>query len=134
MSNEHDSNTAQHNILVVENDDADLLLLKKQLDRIWPKSKVLAVESLQEAYKAYRDNKVDLVLLDLNLPDGHGPATVGEMRKINRSVPIIVVTGLKTDVAVSEALKLGANNVVLKSQISHPDFVNVLEQNVRSTE
>lgn len=92
----------------------------------------MAVQSLQKAYETYRNHQVDLTLLDLNLPDGYGALTVKEMRKFNKSVPIIVVTGFGTNMTVYDALKMGANNVVLKSQITDPDFVNILEQNVYS--
>lgn len=119
-----------YKILIVEDNDADLLLLKKQLQKIWPNSRTLAAKSVQDAYLAYKNNSVDLVLLDLNLPDGYGPSTVKEVRKFYKSAPIIVITGIGTSLTVSESLRFGANNVVLKSQIYNADFVNVLEQNV----
>lgn len=119
-----------HNILIVEDETPDQVLLKKRLEEIWPNSKTLAVKSLQEAYDVYKKNNFDLVLLDLNLPDGYGPSTVQEVRKFNKSVPVIVITGLGTNLTVDETLKLGANNVVLKSQIMNEDFANILQQNV----
>lgn len=118
-----------HNVLIVEDDEADMLLLQRQLRQIWPDSKVLAVRSLRDAYEAYRKNNVDLFLLDLNLPDGYGPQTVHEVRKLSKQIPIVVVTGLGNSITVSEALRLGANNVVLKSQIMDPDFADILQQN-----
>ena len=118
-----------HNILIVEDDAADLLLLKKQLTKIWPESKIMAVRSIKDAYDVYKKNNVDLFLLDLNLPDGYGPQTVHEVRKLDKRTPIIVVTGLGNSITVNEALRLGANNVVLKSQIMDSDFANILEQN-----
>lgn len=118
-----------HNVLIVEDDEADALLLQRQLRLIWPDSKVLAVKSLRDAYEVYRKNNVDLFLLDLNLPDGYGPQTVHEVRKFSKQIPIVVVTGLGNSITVSEALRLGANNVVLKSQIMDPDFADILQQN-----
>ena len=116
-------------ILLVEDEDADMYLMKKTIQKLWQDCDIVGVKSVQEAYKEYKEKNFDLVLLDLNLPDGFGSATVQEVRRFNKSVPIVVVTGVGTSVIVDEALKKGANNVVLKSQIGQPDFRNILEQN-----
>ena len=117
--------------MVVEDNEADRFVISRKLSSVMPESRLIHSGSLGEAYAAYMKNEVDLVLLDLNLPDGYGPQTVTEVRRFNKSVPIIVVTGAETDNIVYESLRMGANNVVLKSQIEMPDFVNVLEQNIR---
>ncbi len=117
-------------ILLVEDEDADMYLLKKAIHNFWSDCDIIAVKSLHEAYQKYREKNFDLVLLDLNLPDGFGPSTVQEIRRFNKSMPIVVVTGMGTTVTVDESLKMGANNVVLKSQLNHPDFKNILKQNV----
>ena len=119
------------NVMVVEDNEADRFVISRKLSSVMPESRLIHSGSLGEAYAAYMKNEVDLVLLDLNLPDGYGPQTVTEVRRFNKSVPIIVVTGAETDNIVYESLRMGANNVVLKSQIEMPDFVNVLEQNIR---
>ena len=116
------------NILVIEDDDADAALIKKQVEALWPKSMVLPVKSLQDAYKTFKNEQINLFLLDLNLPDAMGPKTVAAVRKFNKKVPIVVITGMGTDLTVREALKLGANHVVLKSSIMDPDFKQILKE------
>lgn len=119
-----------YQILIVEDNEADQVLLKKQLQKLWPNSKTMVVKSVQDAYVTYMQNNVDLVLLDLNLPDGYGPATVREVRRFNKSIPIIVITGLGNRLTVDEALRLGASNVVMKSQIMDTYFTDILEEHV----
>jgi CheY-like chemotaxis protein len=123
-----EKNTNCQSVLIVEDNPADLLLLKKQLEKIWPNSKIMAVKSVREAYATYKKNDLDLVLLDLNLPDGYGPNTVQDIRTFNKSVPIVVITGFGTDLTISEALKLGANHVALKSQNMDKDFSKILKK------
>lgn len=115
-------------ILLVEDDAPDLMLAKKSIENLWPDATIVPVQSLGEAYEEYKKNNFDLVLLDLNLPDAYGANTVQEMRRFNKTVPIVVITGLTNDDVVNGAIKLGANHVMLKSQVMTQEFVNVLEQ------
>jgi len=120
-----------YTILLVEDCAADTVLTKCRVRDVWPNSKVVPVQSLKEAYETYAEHDFNLVLLDLNLPDGHGAETVKEMRAFNEKVPIVVLTGLGRDLTVSEALKLCANHVSLKSQLLDDDFKNVLEEHIK---
>ncbi len=123
---------ANHKILLVDDDTLDLLLVELKLKQLWPDCTVVPVRSMRQAYNEYKRRDFDIVLLDLNLPDTEGPETVEEMRKFNRTVPIIVVTGLITEHTVNQSLRNGANNVYPKAQISNEDFRNVLQQNVEN--
>lgn len=116
-------------ILLVEDNPFDTVLIQGQLRKLWPESTVVSVGSLREAYEAYKNRNFDMILLDLNLPDSYGPQMVSQMRDFYKNVPIIVITGIASNITVHEALKLGANNVVPKAQIMDEDFANILEQN-----
>lgn len=116
-------------ILVVEDETPDFIIAEKQIKKLWPSAEIVNVKSLRDAQRAISQEDFDMVLLDLNLPDGLGPTSVESVRQVDKSVPIIVVTGFATNFTVDEALKLGANNVVPKSNITDSDFFNILEQN-----
>ncbi len=113
-------------ILIVEDNDADLFLLKKNLLILWPDHLSISAKSLHEASEACKKNNIDLIFLDLNLPDSYGPSSVQEIRKLNKSVPIIVLTGLGSDLTLKEAIRLGASKTFLKSQMSDPSFYKTL--------
>ena len=118
-----------HTILVVEDDSHDIVIIQRQIKSLWPDCNIVPVKSMHAAYDAFKTQNFDMVLLDLNLPDTIGPNTVAEMRKFNRSTPIIVLTGMLTSVTADESLKQGATNIFPKSQIEDEDFLNILEQN-----
>lgn len=120
----------QVKVLLVEDDQADQFLIRKRLEDILPHHNLESASSIAQAYNAHKKQNFDLILLDLNLPDGFGAKTVKRIRQYDQKIPIIVITGLGSNVAVSEALKLGANNVVLKSQIQGEDFCNIVQQNL----
>lgn len=117
-----------YNVMIVEDDEADLFLLTRLLRRSFPDSQITAASSVQDAYSVYMQKPIDLILLDLNLPDGYGPSTVREVRRFNRFIPIIVVTGLDTSLTILEALKNGANDVLLKAKMTDDEFASSLHQ------
>jgi two-component system chemotaxis response regulator CheB len=65
-----------------------------------------------------RGKEVDLITLDMEMPVLDGLATIKEIRKINKSVPIIVFSSLTTKGAEKtiDALSSGANDFVTKEE------------------
>jgi len=60
---------------------------------------------------------VDIVLLDMGLPDGHGLDTVRRAHAVAPGVPVIVLTGLDDETLAAEAMKEGALDYLIKGQI-----------------
>ncbi len=76
---------------------------------------VQVVTDLSEAYDALGDSRYDLILLDLNLPDGSGFDLLRHVREtLNRPTPVIVLSGLKQEHNVVRGLELGADDYVTK--------------------
>lgn len=128
FTNNHDNNSV--NILLVEDDEKDLIIACKNIKRIAPNANIVPVKSLRSAYMALRSHDFDLVLLDLNLSDTFGPNTVRELRQFDRNTPVIVITGMLTPITIDQVLKLGANDVLSKSQFGAEDFQHIFTQNL----
>jgi hypothetical protein len=62
---------------------------------------------------------VDIVLLDMGLPDAHGIDTVRRARAVAPNVPMIVLTGLEDEASADEAMKEGAQDYLIKGQIEN---------------
>ena len=62
---------------------------------------------------------VDIVLLDMGLPDGHGLDTVRRAHAAAPGVPLIVLTGLDDEALAAEAMKEGAQDYLIKGQIEN---------------
>jgi two-component system sensor histidine kinase UhpB len=60
---------------------------------------------------------VDIILLDLGLPDGHGVDTVRRMHAAAPGVPVIVLTGLDDETFAAQAMEEGAQDYLIKGQI-----------------
>lgn len=59
----------------------------------------------------------DVVLLDLNLPDAQGLASLDRLRDTHPEVPVIVLTGLEDRELGDEAIRAGAQDFLVKGQM-----------------
>lgn len=73
----------------------------------------LQAHSLRSAAALYKEQSADLILLDVNLPDGNGVDFMTELRKTD-SVPIILLTVNKMEMDIVSGLELGANDYITK--------------------
>jgi two-component system chemotaxis response regulator CheY len=69
-----------------------------------------------EAVKLFEDNhsSFDLVLLDWEMPVLTGPETLEAIRKLNKDVPIIMVTTKNDISSITQAISKGATEYVMK--------------------
>lgn len=72
------------------------------------------VESVHEAERALAKDSFDLVLLDLNLPDGSGLRIARSCQKDKPSLPIIILTASSDEDSVVAGLEAGAADYVRK--------------------
>ena len=103
---------AEHNLLLV--DDEEFIRLNLQNILKGEKYRLLPSGSGDEALKiAYREN-IDLVLLDLNLPDMSGIEILKKLKQIQPDILVIIITGYASVESAVEALKLGAYDYIKK--------------------
>ena len=69
--------------------------------------------TIREARDWLSQKEVDLVLLDLNLPDGDGMDFLTEIRN-GRDIPIIIITANNMETDIVMGLELGANDYITK--------------------
>ncbi len=98
-------------ILIIE-DDRDLnqglcLALQNSAHQI------VSCFDLQSGRRALAEQAVDLILLDINLPDGNGLTFLQELRK-SSAVPVILLTANDTEMDVVIGLEHGADDYITK--------------------
>lgn len=104
-------------VLLVEDNRADARLFAELLADIPGRRFELGTaESLARALETVGDYQV--VFLDLSLPDAHGLETVTRMVQAARGVPIVVLTGNDDDQVAVDAMKAGAQDYLLKGEIT----------------
>lgn len=69
--------------------------------------------NVDSARRIYQEQQFDLILLDINLPDGNGIDFLMEIRKTD-DIPIIVLTANNMEMDIVSALELGADDYITK--------------------
>lgn len=75
--------------------------------------RVILAGTIEEARKNL-DKTVDLILLDVMLPDGNGYDFCREVRRQNWEIPIIFLTAVSEEVNIVQGLDLGADDYIAK--------------------
>jgi DNA-binding NarL/FixJ family response regulator len=101
-------------ILLLEDDDP----VRDRLARIiegWPGGRLIAAcGTLGEATRLIADEAIDLLITDLNLPDGHGVQAIRLLRQRQPEAEAMVISVLADDRTVIEAIEAGATGYLLK--------------------
>ena len=75
----------------------------------------IALSNAVDAVRHYQHQRPAAVILDLVMPgDMDGLAALAAFRKIDREVPVVVLSGLGRTTTVVQAMKLGASDFVSK--------------------
>lgn len=107
--------SSRRTVLVVEDNPGDarlveLFLLEETADPF----RVLKAALLADALALLAREHVDMVLLDLSLPDSFGLDTLARVKAARPLVPVVVLTGTKDEVLALEALRRGAQDYLVK--------------------
>ncbi|TCO09263.1 response regulator [Natronoflexus pectinivorans] len=112
LSNALNQNWEDKNILVVEDVDTNKIFFDAALRRT--KAKILWAKDGQEAIDMFKENHIDLVLMDLQLPVMDGYTATREIKKINPDVPIIAQTAHVMSGEREKCLEAGCNDYLAK--------------------
>jgi signal transduction histidine kinase len=107
-------------VLLVEDSSAEARLLQESLrDMVSPKFSFTHVATLAAAAEQLSANDFDVILLDLNLPDSYGLDTVGRTHVMAPDLPIVVLTGSDNESIALEAVRLGAQDYLIKGLVEN---------------
>lgn len=123
-----------YNILLIEDDTA----LNKAISVYFKKEKfyVLSSFSGQEALDILFQNNLDLIILDINLPDLSGFDLIEQIKIINSNIPILILSACDLDSAILHGFNLGAEDYVTKPfniEILHKKINVILKRNTKNT-
>ncbi len=99
-------------VLVVDDDPAIRRMLVSRLQR--QNIPTLGIATMQQTLEELRKEPADLLIVDLQLPDGNGLEVLQAVKQLGMNVDVIMMTGFGTIETAIEAMKLGASNYLLK--------------------
>lgn len=100
------------NILVIDDDAISLMVLTNILKT--NNFKVISAKSYKSAITAIEENDLDLIITDINLPDGDGKEIIAETKQIKPNVPVMVATAHTNPDIINDIINSGACSVINK--------------------
>lgn len=101
------------NILIIDDEDLICWSLKRSIEKYEGYS-VTCVHSGIEAIEKAIENKYDLIITDLRLPDLSGSEIVKRLRGLNINIPIIMMSAFLSSEVMSEIANYGVVNFINK--------------------
>jgi diguanylate cyclase (GGDEF)-like protein len=104
-------------VLVIEDNPADLILTRRLLEKAGEGAfEVKTADRLSRGIELAAEGKIDIVLLDLDLPDSNGLDTFLRFRSLLSDTPIVVLSGLEDEEISRQAVREGAQDYLIKGK------------------
>lgn len=104
-------------VLFAEDSEDDVVLIKRELKKDGFDSIIERVETSQSMSKALKDKKWDIIISDYVMPHFSGIDALKLCKKKNIDLPFIVVSGKIGEDTAVEAMKIGASDYIMKSNL-----------------
>ena len=114
-------------LLIIEDNPGDARLLREMLreDGAYHAELVLA-STMSEAEKCLSEHVIDIILLDLGLPDAEGLVAIRRTRAAAPGIPLVVLTGMDDELLAAQSLQEGAQDYLIKGQIETRGLLRAL--------
>jgi len=116
------------NILIIEDNPADVRLVSLMLREVVTQAFTMkSAGLLDEGLKLLDEEKFDVVLLDINLPDNYALAGLEKISEKHSGIPVILLTSLDDESIALNALQKNAADYLIKGELN----ANLLVRSIR---
>jgi DNA-binding NtrC family response regulator len=119
-------------VLLIEDNPGEAIVIESVLLKAAARIPQLAGVAISRAgllsggIERIQDGDVDIVFLDLSLPDSEGLDTLERVLEQDPGVPVVVLTGTVDSWVASQAMKLGAQDFLVKGQVDEPGMIRAV--------
>lgn len=107
-------------IILVEDEETDAVLIKRQIAKIVEKPEIKVVEDLPGFEGIFTGFLPNVIISDYNLPNSTGLDIMGLAKSIDETIPLIFVTGaLDDDELAADTILSGASGFILKKHMNN---------------
>lgn len=97
------------NILIVEDHELTRFGLKTTFENVDFVENLYEADSAETAIQIFNNNNIDMIIMDLGLPNMNGIEATKQIRSANKDVKVIILTSHNDEKEVLNSLKAGAN-------------------------
>lgn len=138
MTPEGRATPSQVTILLVEDNPGDARLMEEMLKDVqstWAETSADTPDSVElvhgttlaEGIELLENRPVDVVLIDLGLPDSSGLDTLRAVLDVTEAVPVLVLTGLPEEELGIDAVREGAQDYLVKGDVNVDTFAHEIQ-------
>jgi DNA-binding response OmpR family regulator len=106
------------NILLIEDNPGDVRLVQEMLKETRGNFTISVAEKLGLGVKLLNSQNADVALLDLNLPDSNGLATITALQNLFPLLPIVIMTSVDDEELAHQAVQHGAQDFLIKGTVT----------------
>ena len=130
-----DLNLEPVTLLIIDDSEGDRLTYSRYLQSDSAKTyRIIEAETLEDGLELWRSQQPDIVLIDLNLPDGDGLEFLEAINDhAGEKVPAIVLTGQGNEEMAVNVMKLGAADYLVKEDITAKSLTTTVSRVLRET-
>lgn len=114
------------NILIVEDHELTRFGLKTTFEGVDYVENIYEAESAEKAIELFNENQIDIVIMDLGLPNMNGIDATKQIRSTNKDAKVVILTSHNDEKEVMNSLKAGANAYCSK-EINPQRLVTVVQ-------
>jgi len=114
------------NILIVEDHELTRFGLKTTFEGVDYIGEIYEAESAETAIEIFKNNSIDIIIMDLGLPKMNGIDATKQIKSLNKDVKIVMLTSHNDEKEVLNSLKAGANAYCSK-EINPQRLVQVVQ-------
>ncbi|KAA3636780.1 MAG: response regulator [Bacteroidetes bacterium] len=120
-----------NNILIIEDDQNYVELIKEYLKEASFKYRLFHSASLIGGIELIEEKPVDLVLLDLSLDDTAGFNTLTSYLDKVEDIPVIVLTGNRNEAVGIRSVSAGAQDFLVKGEFNEARLINAIKYSIQ---
>ena len=111
---------AQVHVLIIEDNEEHAELLEKLLaSSEYPRFRVSIVHTLAAGLESLQSGSVEMVLLDLTLPDSQGTPTFCTVSEVAPKLPLVILSGISDVTVAIEVVQLGAQDYLVTGHVDN---------------
>lgn len=124
---DNDLSLINKTILVVEDNKINQMISKKMLENKGVFCEI--IDNGEDAIETIRNNKFDMILMDVHLPGINGTIATEKIREFDKTTPIIALTAISLNENREMLLSYGMNDVITKPFVPD-DFYSIISKHI----
>lgn len=116
----------KNNILIIEDHELTRFGLKTAFEDVEFIGTIYEADSAEKGLELFENNDIQLIIMDLGLPNMNGIDATKKIRAINKDAKIVILTSHNDEKEVINSIKAGANAYCSK-EINPQRLVNVVQ-------